>query len=68
MHSLELSTESIKALHKFLGAQGLSSLEAAGLGENEKEAVLDAYGTFRGEVEEIQLDEFYDKKQEQADA
>jgi hypothetical protein len=59
MRLIEFSNKSIKAVHKFLGATGLSALEAAGLNEQEKDAVLEAYGAFRGEVEEIQLDEHY---------
>lgn len=54
---IEFSTDSIKAVYKFLGATGLSALEAAGLNDHEKNAVLDAYGAFRGEVEEIAIDE-----------
>jgi len=68
MHLIEFSTESVKALYKFLGATGLLALEAAGLDEQEKDAVLEAYGAFRGEVEEIQLDECYAEEKEQADA
>ena len=59
MRLIEFSDNSIKAVHKFLGVQGLSALEAAGLDEQEKEAVIEAYGAFRGEVEEITIDESY---------
>ena len=59
MRLIEFSNKEIKAVYKFLGATGLSALETAGLDEQEKDAVLEAYGAFRGEVEEIQLDESY---------
>ncbi len=58
MHILEFSTEQVKALHKFIGAVGMSNFELARLNEQEKDAVLDGFGVFVGEAEEIALDEY----------
>ena len=57
MRLLEFSTETVKALHKFLGSLSMSEFDLAKLSDTEKEAVLDGYGVILVESEEIQLDE-----------
>ena len=61
MRSLEFTTEQVKAMHKFLGGLGMSNFDQAELSEPEKSAIIEGFGVFVGEVEEIQLDEFYTK-------
>ncbi len=57
MRLLEFSTEQVKAMHKFLAGLGMSNFDKSELSEPEKSAVIDGFGVFVGEAEEIALDE-----------
>ncbi len=59
MRSLEFSTEQIKAMRKFLGGLDMSTFETTDLDQNERTAVLDGFGVFVGEDQEIAIDESY---------
>lgn len=60
MINIEITTASLKALHKFLAAQPLESLEIAQLETEEQGALWDAFGVIKHDTEELLLDEAHE--------
>lgn len=59
--TLTFSIPSIKAVNKYLKVQSEQTMTDALLTNDEREALLDAYGQFREEVEEMEIDEAYNE-------
>lgn len=59
--SINFTVASIKAANKYLKDQSFESMVDAGLTDDEREALIDVYGLFREEVEEIEMDEAHEE-------
>lgn len=59
--SINFSVASIHAINKYLSSQPSESMDNSGLTTEEREALLDAYGMFREEVEELEMDEAFEE-------